>query len=110
MGSLTGFLASESDEDVFSFFTRCKQYHTQGKTVITIVHTNAMSDSNLIRIVSICDVYLRLRIQVVGDKLVKLLEVAKVRGANDATGRIVSFDVEAGLGIVPNMVMTKVQA
>ncbi|MCH8815178.1 MAG: HD domain-containing protein, partial [Chloroflexi bacterium] len=109
MDSLTGFLVSESDEDLLSFFTRCKQYHSQGKTVITIVHTNAISDSNLIAIVSICDVYLRLRIQVVGDKRVKIMEVAKVRGAKNATGGIVSFDVESGLGIVPVAVRTKVQ-
>jgi flagellar protein FlaH len=107
--SLTGVLASESDESLFSFFSRCKQYHTQGKTIIIIVHTNAISDSNLTRIAPICDVYLRLRVQVVDDKLVKSLEVAKVRGGTDTTGRIVTFDVESGLGIVPTMTTTKVQ-
>ena len=108
--SLAGFLASESDENLLAFFTGCKQYHSQGKTVITIVHTNAISESNLTRVASVCDVYLRLRIQADGDKLVKSLEVAKVRGANDTTGGIFSFDVEAGLGIVPLMVTTKVQS
>jgi archaellum biogenesis ATPase FlaH len=107
--SLTGFLSGESDEDISAFFTSCKQFHTQGKTVINIVHTNAISDSNLSRMASISDVHLRLRIQTVEDKLVKLLDVAKVRGARDATGRIVTFDVESGLSIVPVMSTTKVQ-
>jgi flagellar protein FlaH len=108
--SLTGFIANPSDQDVFSFFTHCKQYYAQGKTVIATVHANAFSDSVLSAIVSICDVYLRLRIEVMADKLLKRLDVAKIRGANKVTGRIVTFDVEPGLGIVPAMVFTKVNA
>jgi flagellar protein FlaH len=108
--SLTGFIANPSDQDVFSFFTHCKRYYAQGKTVIATVHANAFSDSVLSAIVSICDVYLRLRIEVMADKLLKRLDVAKIRGANKVTGRIVTFDVEPGLGIVPAMVFTKVNA
>jgi archaellum biogenesis ATPase FlaH len=36
--------------------------------------------------------------------------VAKIRGANKVTGRIVTFDVEPGLGIVTAMVFSKVNA
>lgn len=38
------------------------------------------------------------------------LEVNKVRGASKVTGRIIAFDVEPGVGIVPAIIMTKVQA
>jgi flagellar protein FlaH len=34
-----------------------------------------------------------------GDRLMKVLEVAKVRGADKNTGNIVSFDVEPGWGM-----------
>jgi flagellar protein FlaH len=108
--SLTGFVANLSDQEVSSFLTRCKQYYGQGKTVVAAIHSNAFSDSSLSRIVSLCDVYLRLGIDVMGDRLVKRLEVAKIRGASKVTGRIITFDVEPGLGIVPTVVMTKVHA
>jgi flagellar protein FlaH len=50
-----------------------------------------------------CDAHLKLRTEQVGDLLVKVLEVAKVRGAEMSTGNIVSFDVEpmVGMRIIP---------
>ena len=108
--SLTGFLGRPADDEVIPFLTHCKQFYSQGKTVVTTVHSNVFSDSALGRMVSICDVYLRLRIETAGDRLVKRLEVNKVRGASKVTGRIITFDVEPGVGIVPAIIMTKVQA
>jgi flagellar protein FlaH len=108
--SLTGFIANPSDQEVFSFFTRCKQYYAEGRTIVAVVHSNAFSDTSLSRIVSVCDVYLRLRIEVMGDQLVKRLEVAKIRGAGKVTGRIVTFDVEPGIGIVPAVVVSRARA
>jgi flagellar protein FlaH len=35
----------------------------------------------------------------VGERLIKILEVAKVRNADQATGNIISFDVEPGMGM-----------
>ena len=46
-----------------------------------------------------CDAHLRLRIETMGTKLMKVPEVAKVRGAVMKTGNIVSFDVEPNWGI-----------
>ena len=108
--SLTGFLGRPADEEVIPFLTHCKQFYSQGKTLVTTIHSNVFTDSALGRMVSICDVYLRLRIETAGDRLVKRLEVNKVRGASKVTGRIITFDVEPGVGIVPAIIMTKVQA
>jgi flagellar protein FlaH len=46
-----------------------------------------------------CDAHLRLRIETMGSKIIKILEVSKVRGAEMTTGNIVSFDVEPNWGI-----------
>jgi len=108
--SLTGFLARPADDEVVPFLTRCKQFYSEGKTIVATVHADVFSDSALGRMISICDVYLRLRIATAGDRLVKRLEVNKVRGASKVTGRIIAFDVEPGVGIVPTILMTKVQA
>jgi flagellar protein FlaH len=53
----------------------------------------------MVRLGAMCDVHLRLRIETMGSKMIKVMEVAKVRGAEMNTGNIVSFDVEPGLGI-----------
>ncbi len=42
---------------------------------------------------------LGLRVEEIGDKFLKILEVSKVRGASKSTGNIVSFDVEPNMGM-----------
>jgi flagellar protein FlaH len=64
-----------------------------------VVNSYAFSEAALARVRSISDAHLKLRTEQVGDMLVKVLEVAKVRGAELSTGNIVSFDVEPMLGM-----------
>jgi len=97
--SLTSFIADASIDRVIGFFEECKEYCNEGLTLLVVVHTHALDTSALIRIGSLCDAHLRLSIETVGSKLMKTLEVAKVRGAAQGTGNIVTFDVEPGLGM-----------
>lgn len=97
--SLTPVISHCSHEAVIDYFEQCKKMCDNGKTIINIAHTYAFDEQILIRIRSVCDAHFRLRIEEVGDKLVKVLEVAKVRGADKNTGNIMSFDVDPGLGM-----------
>lgn len=109
MDSLTSFVSHVPERDTLTFFTAIKNICDENKTMLITLHAYAFDESMFIRIRSICDAHLRLRIEEVGDQLVKVLEVAKVRGAEKSTGNIVSFEVEPGLGmrIVP---ITKAKA
>ncbi|MDI6857669.1 MAG: ATPase domain-containing protein [Dehalococcoidia bacterium] len=109
MDSLTPFVSNLPEGDTLSFFTNCKQICDRNKTVFITLHSYAFDESMFIRIRSICDAHLRLRTEEVGEQLVKVLQVAKIRGAEKTTGNVVSFDVEPGLGmrIVP---ITKAKA
>jgi len=109
MDSLTSFVSHVPERDTLTFFTAMKNICDENKTLLITLHAYAFDESMFIRIRSICDAHLRLRIEEVGDQLVKVLEVAKVRGAEKSTGNIVSFEVEPGLGmrIVP---ITKAKA
>ncbi len=97
--SLTPVVAHVSVGEVITYFEQCKKRCDRGKTIINIAHTYAFSEEILVRIRSVCDAHFRLRIEEVGDKLVKVLEVAKVRGADKNTGNILSFEVEPGMGM-----------
>lgn len=107
--SLTTFVAHVSDQETLTFFTLCKEFCDLNKTVIFTMHTYALSEQMLIRLRSICDAHVRLRVEEVGERLVKALEVAKIRGAEKSTGNVISFEVEPNLGmrIVP---ITKARA
>ena len=97
--SLTTFITHASIEETMSYFENCKQLCDEGMSIINVVNTYAFTEAGLARARSISDAHLTLRTEQVGDLIVKVLEVAKVRGADMSTGNIVSFDVEPMLGM-----------
>jgi flagellar protein FlaH len=97
--ALTPLVNVSQQEAVLGFFERCKRLCSEGMTIVIIVHSHAISKDFLVRITSLCDAHLRMRTEEVGNKLVKTMEVAKVRGASKNTGNIVSFEIEPGLGM-----------
>ena len=97
--SLTALVAHSDDRAIIDFFASCKQLCDRGRTIIAVVHSYAFDDRMLIRIRSLCDAHLVLKVEQVGERLVKIMEVAKVRNADQSTGNIISFDVEPGMGM-----------
>jgi len=99
MDSLTSLIAYSPEREVLKFFENCKRITGDDTTIFIVVHSHALTESLLIRIRSLCDALIRLRMEEVGDKMIKTMEVAKIRGANKKTGNIVSFDIEPGWGL-----------
>ncbi len=99
LDSITNLVTHSKEDEVIDFFSTCKRLCDQGRTIFLVVHSHAFSESMLIRVRSLCDGHFSLKVTYVGDRMVKMLEVAKIRGAERTTGNIVSFDVEPELGI-----------
>jgi flagellar protein FlaH len=97
--SLTTFVTHMSIEETMSYFENCKDLCDSGMSVINVINSYALGDASLARVRSISDAHLSLRTEQVGDLIVKVLEVSKVRGAELSTGNVVSFDVEPMLGM-----------
>jgi flagellar protein FlaH len=97
--SLTYYVTHVSIAELITFFEDMKALNSKGLSILCSAHSYAFEESTLIRIGAMCDAHLRLRMETMGAKLVKILEVAKVRGAVQKTGNIVSFDVEPNWGI-----------
>ena len=97
--SLTTFITQTSIEDTMSYFENCKELCDDGMSVINVVNSYAFNEAGLARVRSISDAHLTLKTEQMGDMIVKVLEVAKVRGAELSTGNIISFDVEPMLGM-----------
>jgi flagellar protein FlaH len=107
--SLSVFVTNIPEQETLSFFMDVKDLCDQDKTLLLTMHSYAFGEPMFIRIRSICDAYLRLRVRELGEQLIKELEVAKVRGAEQTTGNVIAFDVEPGMGmrIIP---MTRAKA
>lgn len=99
LDSLTAAMAHSPIEAVLGFFEQAKRLCSDGMTIVVILHSHAVNSELLIRIRSLCDAHLQLRSEEVGKKLVKTLEVTKVKGADKTTGNIISFEVEPGWGM-----------
>ena len=97
--SLTPIIVHNPLADVLTYFDQCKRRCDKGRTIINVAHSYAFNEDVLIRLRSVCDAHFRLRIEEVGGKRVKVLDVAKVRGADQITGNSLSFEVEPGIGM-----------
>ena len=97
--SLTSSIPLSTDMEIVSFFEDCKRLCGDGTTVLLVVHSHGLSRELLTRLRSLCDAHFQLHTEEVGNKLVKTLEVTKVRGAEQTTGNIISFEVEPGWGM-----------
>jgi len=97
--SITYYVTHASMEEVLSFFEECKTLSNMGMGIVCVAHSYAFDENVMTRLGSMCDAHLRLRIETMGSKMIKILEVAKVRGAELNTGNIISFDVEPNWGI-----------
>ena len=97
--SLTTFVSRAGGDQIQDFFNRCKSLCDDGHVVICTVHENAFDNDVLTRVRSVCDAYLRLQVRNAGSRLLKTIEVAKIRGADSNTGNISAFEIEPGLGI-----------
>ena len=107
--SVTNLVSHSNETSIIDFFIGFKEMCDQGRTVFMVVHSYAFDERMLIRVRSLCDAHLKLRLEEVGERLVKMLEVSKVRNAERTTGNVISFEVEPGMGmrIIP---ITKAKA
>jgi flagellar protein FlaH len=101
--SITLLVAHSDQVANVDFFSACKNLCDQGRTIILVAHSYAFDEEVLSRSRSLCDAHFRIRLEQMGDRLVKILEVLKVRGADRPTGDVVSFEVEpkVGMRIIP---------
>ncbi len=90
---------TELDAPIVNFLEECKRLCADGMTILITLHSNVISEDLIGTLRSMCDVHLRLRTEQDGQRLVKTLEVAKIRGAGGVTGAIVGFEVEPGWGM-----------
>ena len=97
--SITNIMTHSDQSVILDFFRACKELCDQGKSIFMVVHSYAFDEEMLIRVRSMCDSHLKLRLEEVGEKLVKIMEVSKVRNADRSTGNIVTFEVESNMGM-----------
>lgn len=98
--SFTAAIAhARSDSSILQFFEACKRFCAGGMTLLITLHANSVNPDLISPIRSMCDAHVILRSEKDGQRLIKTLEVVKIRGAGSVTGAVVGFEVEPGWGM-----------
>lgn len=98
--SFTSAIArTTEDTRIISFFEECKRICAKETTVIVTLHPEAIGTDLGGPLRAKCDAHLVLKAEQDGQRLVKTLQVNKIRGAASVTGGIVGFEVEPGWGM-----------
>lgn len=107
--SITDLAGSCPEQAVIAFFSACRRLSNQGKTIFVSVHSYAFGSEMLTRLHALCDGYLLLGSEEVRGKSVRTLEVKKINTTEKTRDNMVSFVVEAKIGmrLIP---MNKTQA
>ena len=98
--SLTYLVTHARPEDILNFFTETRNIvDDEEKSVIITVHPYAFDQEMLIRMRSVCDVHFILSIKEIGNRIIKILQVPKLKGAVKPSSITLSFDVDPAFGI-----------
>ena len=98
--SLTYLVTHADEQDILNFFTQMRNVVDDlEKSIIITIHPYAFNQDLLVRMRSICDVHFTLMIKEVGEKIVKMLQVPKLKGAVKPVSITLSFEVDPAFGI-----------
>ncbi|MCS7117333.1 MAG: hypothetical protein NZ957_00910 [Thaumarchaeota archaeon] len=98
--SLTLLITGLQEKDTLAFFSDVRELRERsGLSFVFTIHPYSFSQDFMVRLRSMADVHLSLNIREVSGQILKTLQVLKVRGANKATGDVITFEVEPGFGI-----------
>jgi len=98
--SLTYIVTHATPNDVLEFFSECRNVvDSNSKLIIITIHPYAFDQDLLIRVRSICDGHFLLSVKTFRNKNVLVLTVAKLKGALQTSGDIISFEVDPAFGI-----------
>ena len=97
--AITNLASVSEDHAIISFFSSCKRLADSGRVIILVAHSSAFYEKTLIRLRSLCDAHLSLRVETTGTKQARVMEVSKIHNSEGMTGNVVYFNVEPGLGM-----------
>lgn len=98
--SITYLITHTTERDMLEFFTQARNIvDQQEKSIFITIHPFATTQEMLGRIRSLCDCHFELMIREVGDKFLRVMNVAKIRGAVKQVTGMIPFDVDPAFGI-----------
>jgi len=97
--SLTYLLTYAEERDILNFFTKIRNLvDEEHKTIILTIHQYAVHQDLFTRLRSIADAYFSLSVKEIREKLVRVMQVMKLKGASKG-GLTLTFEVDQAFGV-----------
>ena len=98
--SLSYIAVHASERAILEFFTDARNVvDRMGRSIMFTLHEHALPQDLMVRIRSICDATISLHVREVRDKVVRFINISKLRGAAKAMNTIIGFEVDPAFGI-----------
>ncbi|MCS7110251.1 MAG: hypothetical protein NZ956_02120 [Candidatus Caldarchaeum sp.] len=97
--SMTYLLTNASTTEILNLFTVLRNIvDEEEKTIFMTIHTHALGTDLFLRLRSLSDVHFVLNVKEMGERIVRTLQVMKLKGA-EKSGLTVAFEVDQVFGI-----------
>lgn len=97
--SMTYLLTNATTTEILNFFTVLRNIvDEEEKTIFLTIHTHALETDLFLRLRSLSDVHFVLNVKEMGERIVRTLQVMKLKGA-EKSGLTVAFEVDTVYGI-----------
>ncbi len=97
--AITNLTSVSEDHAIIDFFSSCKRLADSGKVIILVAHSSAFYELMLVRLRALCDAHISLRVESVGAKQARVMEVFKIHNSEGMTDNVVYFKVEPRVGM-----------
>lgn len=101
--SMTYLLTNASANETLNFFSVLRNIvDEEEKTIFLTIHTHALDTDLFLRLRSLSDVHFVLNVKEMGERIVRILQVMKLKGA-EKSGLSIAFEVDQvfGLRVLP---------
>ncbi len=97
--SLSHLAIYASPANVLDFFNKLRVLTDEGKIIIMTLHEGVLREDLATRARALCDGYIKLKTASIGGRLVKIMEIIKLKGAPATFESTITFDVDPAFGI-----------
>ena len=84
---------------VLDFFNKVRVLTDQGKMIVITLHEGVLREDLATRARAMCDGYIKLSTAAIGGRVVKVMEIIKLKGAPTTFDSTISFDVDPAFGV-----------
>jgi flagellar protein FlaH len=107
--SFSILVSGSKAEDIANFLTIAKRLVDKGKLILLTIHSEGLPESLHSRLKAIADGYIELKNAEMGGRILKVMNIIKLKGARTVFENMITFEVDPAFGIklVP-MALTKV--